>query len=117
MGKLQEFSNLILNYDMNCIQETWLNESYKVYFKNYSCFRNDRTPLHGGGTLIVCRDHLDPIYYPNSSNNFKRCEFTLVSIKVPNSDSEYCSHLFINHWKLNLFFRIGMTCSKFYLYG
>jgi len=38
----------------------------------------------GGGTLIVCRDYLDPIYYPNQGNFFRDCEYTLISIKYPN---------------------------------
>jgi len=65
-----------------------LNESHRVYFKNYFCFKNDRTSSHrGGGTLIVCKENLDPIHYPDSPNSFKGCEFTLVSIKVSQSDS------------------------------
>jgi len=44
---------VILNYDAGCIQETWLNDAQRVYFKNYQYFRNDRNPPRlGGGTLI-----------------------------------------------------------------
>jgi len=83
-GKLREFSNVILNYDVSCIQETWLNDTQKVYFKNYQCFRNDRNPpCLGGGTLIVC-DNLDPIFYPSYSASFKGCEFTMIFIRSPN---------------------------------
>jgi len=89
LGKLQKFLNLMLNYDVCCIQETWLNESHKVHFKNYSCFRSNRSSSHcGGGTLIVCKDCLDPIYYLGSPNNYKGCEFILISIKIPHSESD-----------------------------
>jgi len=71
-SKLQEFSNLILKFDVDCIQETWLNDSHIIRFKNYACFRSDRNPpLLGRGTLIVCRNYLDPICYPNQSGNFR----------------------------------------------
>jgi len=85
-SKLYEFSNVMLNFDVGCLQETWLNHTHILNFKNYICFRNDRTPPRiGGGTLIVCKAHLDPISLPIQGNCFKGCEYTSISIKIPGS--------------------------------
>jgi len=77
---------LLLNFDIGCLEETWLNDSPIINFRNYVCFRNDRNPLRiGEGTLIICRDYLDPIFYPNQSCYFRGCEYTLVSVNDLNT--------------------------------
>jgi len=64
MGKLAEISNLILEYQIICLQETWLSDNNKFSFNNYNVFRNDRKkPRVGGGSLIICRNSLDPVLH------------------------------------------------------
>jgi len=41
MGKLAEILNLILEYQIVCLQETWLSDNNKISFNNYNVFRND----------------------------------------------------------------------------
>jgi len=31
----------------------------------------------------VCKDNLGPIHYPDLPNDYKGCEYSLISIKVP----------------------------------
>jgi len=66
-----------------------LSDSYSIEFKNYACFLNDRNlPRIGGSTLIVCKNYLDPICYPNHSSNFRGCEFSMISVKLPNINTD-----------------------------
>lgn len=60
LGKLAEISNFILNFDIICLQETWLKNKDVTEFGGYEVLRGDRLVDVGGGTAIICRSSLDP---------------------------------------------------------
>lgn len=60
-GKLTEFKNLIADFDIVCLQETWLKHKDILPMVGFRSIRRDR-PIDqiGGGTAIFCRTELDP---------------------------------------------------------
>ncbi|KYN12377.1 hypothetical protein ALC57_15457 [Trachymyrmex cornetzi] len=65
-SKIKEFSNWICNFDICCLQETWLRPDTITAFASYTVFRNDRRNLNGsyvGGTAIICKSVWDPITF------------------------------------------------------
>lgn len=60
-GKYNEFSNFILNYDVICLQETWLTHRDFLEIGGFETLRNDRIGSVGGGTAILCRSGLDHV--------------------------------------------------------
>lgn len=60
LGKLAEFSNFMLTYDIICLQETWLRSRDVTEFGGYEVLRGDRQGEVGGGIAIICRASLDP---------------------------------------------------------
>jgi len=84
LSKYAEISILIRKYHVICLQETWLNCNNRISFKDFSVFRNDR-PLPrtgGGGSMILCRDRLDPIRLNAERLIVTGCELTVVSLKI-----------------------------------
>lgn len=63
LGKFSEISNFILNYDIICLQETWLKSRDVTEFGGFEVLRGDRLVEMGGGTAIICRSSLDPSLY------------------------------------------------------
>ena len=43
------------NIKVASLNETYLNETHKVYFKNYVIYRNDRVDSRGGGVALIIR--------------------------------------------------------------
>lgn len=60
MGKLAEISNFILNYNVICLQKTWLKNKDVIEFGGFEVLRGDRLVDVGGGVAIICRSSLDP---------------------------------------------------------
>ncbi|XP_071581060.1 uncharacterized protein [Temnothorax nylanderi] len=80
-GKFHEFSNMIIEFDIVCLQETWLHGKSYFSFKDFYSFRNDRPDAFiGGGTAILCRPKLDPILINIDYHNNLGIEFTCISI-------------------------------------
>ena len=66
VNKLSRFQSLILssNYDIVCVTETWLSESFfdqEILPPNYIIYRNDRK-TRGGGVPIAIKNSLNAIY-------------------------------------------------------
>jgi len=101
LGKFAEISNIILDYHIICLQETWLTSNNKVRFKNYSVFRNDRsTPRPGEDSMIICKNNLDPILHNIDSNELLGCDITMLSIR--DKQKEYYLSLYTKHQKLDM---------------
>lgn len=60
---MNEVSNFILEYDVICLQETWLKQKAITEFGEYEVLRSDRPFEMGGGTAIICRSSLDPFVF------------------------------------------------------
>jgi len=107
MGKYVEILSLIGLFDLNCLQETWLNPSIKFSLKDYNVFRSDRVDLRlGGGSMIVCKKSLNPKVHIINSNIFPNCDIVIVSIL----DSKLCRDrlFFVSFYKLpNINFKIN----------
>ncbi|KYN28637.1 hypothetical protein ALC57_01890 [Trachymyrmex cornetzi] len=60
-SKIREFSNWICNFDICCLQETWLKPNIITALAGYIVFRNDLKNVNdiyegnGGGTAIICK--------------------------------------------------------------
>ncbi|OXU18043.1 hypothetical protein TSAR_012790 [Trichomalopsis sarcophagae] len=58
-GKTYELESLLNNYNVACLQETWLNSQDIVRLKNFNISRIDRlTDTHGGGLITAVRNNL-----------------------------------------------------------
>lgn len=72
--KSHEFLSSVLNcnYDIICITESWLNDSFyscEFFDSRYEVFRCDRDPqasgsARGGGVLVAVRRELEPCSQP-----------------------------------------------------
>jgi len=72
-----------------CLQETWLNHTNKVSFKDHFVFRCDRPPPRcGGGLLILCEKDLDPILYKTDRIKVSGCDLVVISILNKKLDAE-----------------------------
>jgi len=81
MGKLAEILNLILEYQIVCLQETWLSDNNKISFNNYNVFRNDtKKPRVGGGSLIICRSSLDLVLHEVDAIKSLDYDVTVISV-------------------------------------
>lgn len=80
MGKYNEFSNFILDFDIICLQETWLKPKDITEIGGYEILRNDRLDIIGGGTAILCRSALDPCLLNISSMDRRLFEFSLCVV-------------------------------------
>lgn len=106
-GKLTEFKNLICNYDIACLQETWLGCRDPLPLSEFLSFTQDR-PIDqiGGGTAVVCKSNLDPSTIPLTGMEALELE---VSAIVLNKLSFYNKRLaIISIYKPpNIFLRIS----------
>jgi len=129
IGKMAEISALIQKFDVICLQETWLNQSNKISFKNYNVYRCDRNdPRIGGGFMIICKSNLNPSFHKIDLSEFPKCDVTMISLldnclyherifivsfyKPPNIKFE------VNHWR-ELFGTIELiaTPSQIFILG
>jgi len=62
-SKLNEFFNLILEYDIVAPQETWLKSRIITSYKGYTIFRNDKPNNLGNneGTALFCKSSINLI--------------------------------------------------------
>lgn len=80
-SKYVEFSNIANDYEIICVQETWLDHRDTISLRNFVIFRNDRDRGNlGGGTAVLCKESLDPtricINFPIDTG----LEFTIIKI-------------------------------------
>lgn len=76
------------NLDVVLICETKLSQRYKIQFSNYDLIRVDRpNSQKGGGTAILIRKNIPyNIVFSPSSNNNVIIEYTIINIKMNNSN-------------------------------
>ncbi|KYM98819.1 hypothetical protein ALC62_10466 [Cyphomyrmex costatus] len=83
LGKFNELSNSISEYDIVCLQETWLKPDHRIGFTGYKTIRSDRCGMRsGGGTAVICRNGLDPLQVGHVPKFFHGVEMTAVSVKI-----------------------------------
>jgi len=88
-GKFAEISKVIHDFQLICLQETWIGSSHRISFKNFCVFRNDRPqPRCGGGTMIICKNNLDPRVHTIDKNLAPGCDVTVVSVMLDKRSSE-----------------------------
>jgi len=83
LSKFAEISSLIGNFQVICLQETWLNHTNNVSFKDHCVFRSDRPPPRcggGGGVLIPCKKDLEPILLKSDKIKVSGCNLVVISI-------------------------------------
>jgi len=91
LSKFTEISSLIGDFQVICLQETWLNQTNKVSLKDHFVFRCDRPPPHcggGRGVLILCKKDLDPILHKTDRIKISGCDLVVISILNKRLDAE-----------------------------
>lgn len=80
-GKLTEFKSLITDFDIVCLQETWLKHKDILLMAGFLSIRQDRpSDQIGGGTAIFCRTDLDPSNMALSGLDRLRLEFSSILV-------------------------------------
>jgi len=89
LRKFAEISQMIREYQVICLQETWLSFKDIVSFKDFCVFRNDRPlPRCGGGTMIICKKKLNPIELKSDRIKIVGCDLTAISLLIDKYHSE-----------------------------
>lgn len=62
----RQLENLLTAKDIHiaCLNETFLKENHKTYFRNYFVYRNDRLGCRGGGVALLVRKGLNHSLLP-----------------------------------------------------
>lgn len=79
-------------YDVICINETWLNDSHRLFFPSYKLYRVDRQAGSGGGVAMAVNRKIKHSQLPSFGT--RSVESVAVSIDIPTGPITFVSVYF-----------------------